>query len=143
MRRVRYRHGLARSRTRTAAWISSHVINQDIVAWVGQGRIADRTKENLRSSDVGISMMRQRFLAEMEAVAGGRDPMGVIHDPNAARCVALPNMARELNTEGVTLAEFRNYPLLRERLANGFPFHFGQPLEVRRAFERAMGIAGN
>ena len=24
-------------------WISSHVINQDISAWVGQGRIADRT----------------------------------------------------------------------------------------------------
>jgi len=113
------------------------------VAWVGQGRIADRTKENLRSSDVGISMMRQRFLAEMEAVAGGRDPMGVIRDPNAAKCVALPNMARELNTEGVTLTEFRNYPFLRERLANGFQFHFGQPPEVRRAFERAMGIAGN
>jgi 5,5'-dehydrodivanillate O-demethylase len=124
-------------------WISSHVINQDIVAWVGQGRIADRTKENLRSSDVGISMMRQRFLAEMEAMAAGRDPMGVIRDPNAAKCVALPNMARELNTEGVTLTEFGNYPFLRERLANGFQFQFGQPPEVRRAFERAMGIAGN
>ena len=32
-------------------WITSHVINQDIVAWVGQGGIADRTRENLRSSD--------------------------------------------------------------------------------------------
>ena len=123
-------------------WISSHVINQDIVAWVGQGRIADRTKENLRSSDIGISMMRQRFFTEMENVSAGRDPMGVIRDPNAARCVALPNMARELNTQGVTLAEFKDYPLLRERLANGFQFHFGQPPEVRRAFEQAMGVAG-
>jgi hypothetical protein len=69
--------------------------------------------------------------------------MGVIRDPNAAKCVALPNMARELNTKGVTLPEFRNYPLLRERLANGFQFHFGQPPEVRRAFEQAMGITGN
>ena len=66
-------------------WISSHVINQDIVAWVGQGTIADRTKENLRSSDVGITMMRQRFFAEIEAVAAGRDPMGVIRDPAAAK----------------------------------------------------------
>jgi len=28
----------------TGRWITSHVINQDIVAWVGQGRIADRTR---------------------------------------------------------------------------------------------------
>jgi 5,5'-dehydrodivanillate O-demethylase len=124
------------------SWITSHVINQDIVAWVGQGRIADRTKENLRSSDIGISMMRQRFVAEMEAVAAGRDPMGVIRDPAAAACIPLPNMARELNTDGVTLAEFKDYPLLKERLANGFPFHFGQPAEVRRAFEQAMGVRG-
>ena len=53
-------------------WITSHVINQDIVAWVGQGRIADRTKENLRSSDVGIAMMRKRFFEEIEAHRGGQ-----------------------------------------------------------------------
>src|SRR5947199_146385 len=31
-------------------WITSHVINQDIIAWVGQGRIADPTKENIGQS---------------------------------------------------------------------------------------------
>ena len=62
-------------------WITSHVINQDIVAWVGQGAIADRTKENLRSSDIGITMMRQRFFEELEAIEAGRDPKGVIRDP--------------------------------------------------------------
>jgi 5,5'-dehydrodivanillate O-demethylase len=106
-------------------------------------QLARLCRASARRSDVGISMMRQRFLAEMKAMAAGRDPMGVIRDPNAAKCVALPNMARELNTEGVTLTEFGNYPFLRERLANGFQFQFGQPPEVRRAFERAMGIAGN
>ena len=121
-------------------WISSHVINQDIVAWVGQGRIADRTLENLRSSDVGISMMRQRFFAEMEAVAAGCDPMGVIRDPAAAKNVALPNMMREANTEGLPLQELRKHPLLGPRL-EGFRFHVGQPPEVRREFEEAMGIA--
>ena len=45
-------------------WISSHVINQDIIACIGQVRIADRTKENLRSSDIGIAMMRKRFFEE-------------------------------------------------------------------------------
>jgi 5,5'-dehydrodivanillate O-demethylase len=122
-------------------WISSHVINQDIVAWVGQGAIADRTQESLRSSDIGITMMRQRFFAEIERVAAGHDPLGVMRDPAAAANVALPNIAREINTEGVPLAAFSDYPLLKERLANGFQFHFGQPSEVRAAFEQAMGIA--
>jgi 5,5'-dehydrodivanillate O-demethylase len=120
-------------------WIISHVVNQDIVAWVGQGTIADRTKENLRSSDIGISMMRQRFFEELEAIAAGRDPKGVIRNPNMAQCIELPNMARELNTEGIPLADFQKDPLLRQRLKE-FRHHFGQPSEVRRAFVEAMGI---
>jgi 5,5'-dehydrodivanillate O-demethylase len=121
-------------------WISSHVINQDIVAWVGQGTIADRTKENLRTSDVGISMMRKRFFEEMETVAAGKDPRGVIRSANAAQCISLPNMARELNTEGIVLADFDKDPILRQRLKE-FRHHYGQPPQVRRAFVEAMGIA--
>jgi 5,5'-dehydrodivanillate O-demethylase len=120
-------------------WISSHVINQDIVAWVGQGRIADRSKENLRSSDIGITMMRNRFFEELEAIKAGRDPKGVIRDPAKARMVELPNMARELNTVGIPLSEFKHDPLLRQRLT-GFNFHYGQPAEVRAAFAEAMGL---
>jgi 5,5'-dehydrodivanillate O-demethylase oxygenase subunit len=120
-------------------WISSHVINQDIVAWVGQGRIADRTKENLRSSDVGITMMRQRFFEEIEAVAAGRDPKGVIRNPNVAALIELPNMTRDINTEGITLAEFEKYPVLHQRLKE-FRHHYGQPPEIRRAFLEAMGV---
>ena len=121
-------------------WITSHVINQDIVAWVGQGRIADRTKENLRSSDIGIQMMRQRFYQEMETVAAGKDPGGVIRNPNQAQCIPLPNMAREINIEGIPLTEFDKHPQLMNRL-KGFRHHAGQPPEVRRAFAEAMGIA--
>jgi 5,5'-dehydrodivanillate O-demethylase len=102
--------------------------------------IADRTRENLRSSDLGITMMRQQFLADLEAVAAGKDPKGVIRDPNAAKCIALPNMMREINTDGISLKEFDNHPLLKQRLRE-FRHHFGQPPEVRRAFEEAMGIA--
>ena len=120
-------------------WITSHVINQDIVAWVGQGRIADRTKEHLRSSDIGITMMRNRFFEEIEAMAAGKEPGGIIRSANAAQCIALPNMARELNTEGLTLAEFDKDPILRQRLKE-FRHHYGQPAEVRREFVEAMGI---
>jgi 5,5'-dehydrodivanillate O-demethylase len=121
-------------------WISSHVINQDIVAWVGQGAISDRTKENLRSSDVGVTMMRQRFFEEMEKVKQGQDPWGVIRSANAAQCIELPNMSREINTDGITLAEFDQHPLLKQRLKE-FRHHVGQPPEVRRAFAEAMGVA--
>ncbi len=122
-------------------WISSHVINQDIVAWVGQGRIADRTKENLRSSDIGITMMRNRFFQEIDAVAAGKEPAGVIRSANAAACIALPNMAREFNTEGIALADFDKDPILRQRLKE-FRHHYGQPPAVRRAFVEAMGLTG-
>jgi 5,5'-dehydrodivanillate O-demethylase len=122
-------------------WISSHVVNQDIVAWVGQGRIADRTKENLRASDIGIQMMRRRFFEEMDAVAQGREPGGVIRNPNEAQGIPLPNMRRETNTQGITLEEFNDDPVLRNMLKE-FRYHYGQPPEVRRAFLDAMGIAG-
>ena len=84
-------------------------------------------------------MMRQRFFAEMDAVADGRDPMGVMRDPAAARNVPLPNMMREINIAGLPLEELRKHPLFGPRFKE-FQFHVGQPVEVRRAFERAMGI---
>jgi 5,5'-dehydrodivanillate O-demethylase len=121
-------------------FIVSHVINQDIAGWVGQGRIADRTKENLRSSDLGIVEMRKRFFADLDKVAQGQDPSGLLRDPSSAACVPLPDVMRRYNVDGVPLADYRKHPLLRERLA-GFRHHYGQPPEIRRAFEEAMGIA--
>jgi 5,5'-dehydrodivanillate O-demethylase len=123
-------------------WIVSHIINQDIVGWVGQGRIVDRSKENLRSSDIGITLMRKRFFDDLDKVAQEKDPSGIIRDPAAAACIALPDVMRKYNVNGVPLADYYKHPLLRERLA-GFRHHYGQPLEVRCAFEEAMGIASS
>ena len=83
--------------------------------------------------------MRQRFFDEREAIKAGRDPKGVIRDPDKAQSIELPNMAREVNTQGIALEEFQNDPLLRQRLKE-FRHHFGQPPEVRAAFCEAMGI---
>ena len=129
-------------RDENGRWISSHVINQDIIAWVGQGRIADRSKENLGASDLGIAMIRKRFFDDLDAIAQGREPKAVIRNPNVARCVELPNITKKTSVEGLTLEEHENYPLLKARL-KGFRHCFGQPPEVRRAFEEAMGIAGS
>ena len=66
---------------KTGRWIDTHVMNQDYIAWVGQGAIADRTLEHLGESDRGVIMLRKRMFDEMEAVAAGRDPLGTIRDP--------------------------------------------------------------
>jgi 5,5'-dehydrodivanillate O-demethylase len=99
----------------TGRWIDSHIMNQDFVAWVGQGTIADRTREHLGESDRGILMMRKRMFEQVEVVRSGGDPMGLIRDPAANHRVHLP--------------------LIRGRPPEGpepppFPFLAGQPAEI-------------
>ena len=51
------------------------------MAWVTQGAIADRTKERLGASDRGLVMYRGMLKApEMEKVARGEDPIGVLRE---------------------------------------------------------------
>jgi 5,5'-dehydrodivanillate O-demethylase oxygenase subunit len=121
-------------------WISSHVMNQDIVAWVGQGRIADRTKEHLGASDQGIAMIRKRFFDDIEAMKRGEDPKGVIRDPELARHLELPFEPKRPLTEGIKIEDYKNHPTIHARLG-GFRHMVGQPREVRQAFVAAMGIA--
>jgi 5,5'-dehydrodivanillate O-demethylase len=124
---------------RTGRWITSHVVNQDIVAWVGQGRIADRTRENLGASDRGVAMIRKQYFKDIEAVAAGRDPKGVIRDPARNKCVELPTVNRRFFAESLPLAEYRKDPLWGKVLED-FRWHYGQPEEVRREFRRAMRL---
>lgn len=53
----------------------------DIMAWVTQGTIADRTRELLVGSDRGIVLLRKLLLEQLARVEAGEDPMGVIRDP--------------------------------------------------------------
>ena len=85
-------------------------------------------------------MMRKRYFDDLDRLAQGREPKAIIRNPNVASCVELPNITKTTSVEGITLAEHENYPLLKARL-KGFRHCYGQPPEVRRAFEEAMGIA--
>jgi 5,5'-dehydrodivanillate O-demethylase len=115
-------------------------MNQDFVAWVGQGVTADRTKEHLGLSDRGIILQRQRFLNDLEAIARGQDPKAVIRDPAVNRNVALPVAERKLLVDGLTRAELLAHPILGKQYAGDYIFQAGQPEEVRAAFREAMGI---
>ncbi len=120
-------------------WISSHVINQDIIAWVGQGSIADRTQENPGMSDRGVMMMRQRLLRDIRAIEQGKDPSGLVRDPAENVAIELPGQNREFNIKGPTLEELMSNRFTRAALMD-FVFLAGQPSEIRRAYEDAMGI---
>jgi len=132
-------HGAVRE-TESGRWVSSHIMNQDFVAWVGQGTIADRTREHLGASDRGIIMLRKRFLSDLEAVAKGEDPKATIRDLVLNRCVPVPVAERKILTEGLTREQLLKHPLLGRQLTEGYPFQIGQPEEVRSAYADAMGV---
>jgi len=115
----------------TGRLISSHVMNQDFVAWVGQGVIPDRTHEHLGTSDTGIIMMRQRFLKDIEAIARGEDPKATVRDPELNRCLTLPIAERKNLVEGLTLEELAKHPLGSGQL-NDYVFRPASPQRFAR-----------
>jgi 5,5'-dehydrodivanillate O-demethylase len=120
-------------------WISSHTINQDIIAWVGQGTIADRSKEYLGASDGGIVMMRRQYFKDLDAIANGQDPKGIIRDPAVAKRVDLPNPTGTVHRDGMTVEDMKKHRIYGRRL-HGFPWHAGQPKEVWDEYAAAMGF---
>ena len=120
-------------------WITSHVMNQDFLAWAGQGVVADRSGEHLAASDKGVLMMRRRFLAELEAVARGEDPKGTIRDPALNHRVQLPAANRDFYVKGLPRAQMLRHPTVGTPI-RGYPFQAGQPEAVRQAFDAAMGF---
>jgi 5,5'-dehydrodivanillate O-demethylase len=119
---------------KTGRYLSSHIMNQDFIAWIGQGAIAQRDKEFLSTSDLGITMIRRRFLKDLETIAAGGDPKAVIRDPSVARNVKLPVADRDGAMDGVgRRVEPGRIPI--------FPFQAGMPDAVKQEWDRAMGIA--
>src|SRR5690606_10489549 len=90
-------------------WLDEHgehlvdyVEGQDIMAWVTQGDINDRTAEHLGASDVGVIMLRRMFREQMALVAEGKDPtVGFTREPHDR--IALPC---EKDKFGVDYTEF-------------------------------------
>lgn len=70
--------------------IVDYVEGQDIMAWVTQGAIADRSQEHLGKGDTGIILLRKIVFENIERVRRGEDPMGVVRDPAVARYIELP-----------------------------------------------------
>jgi 5,5'-dehydrodivanillate O-demethylase len=114
-------------------------MNQDFVAWVGQGTIADRTQEHLGKSDRGVVMLRKRLMSDLKAIAEGREPSGLIRDPSLNRAVELPIADRALLKNGLPAKELAAHPIYG-RHQDRFVFQAGQPLSIWHAYRKAMGL---
>jgi 5,5'-dehydrodivanillate O-demethylase len=98
-------------------WVTSHIMNQDFVAWVGQGAMTDRWNEHLGESDRGVIMVRRRFMEDIKTVQDGGDPKGIVRD--AAR-----------NAKRLHLPISSRPPRPVQDDPHPFPFLIGQPPEI-------------
>ncbi len=77
------------------SWHTTYGMNQDSVAMVSQGRIADRTKELLGQSDRGSLLMGKRFVGDLDSLESGGDPKVVVRDRAQNVRVPLPGMSAQ------------------------------------------------
>jgi 5,5'-dehydrodivanillate O-demethylase oxygenase subunit len=63
--------------------------DQDRVAQESQGPIYDRTTEHLGYTDRGVILLRRLYKESIEAVKHGRDPLGIIRDPERNKLIRL------------------------------------------------------
>jgi len=102
-------------------FIVDFVDGGDIMAWVSQGAVADRTRELLVETDRGIALYRRMLLDELAAVAAGRDPLGVIRDPAQNGRIDLPQERDKYGRgpaflrEAIEMSHVRHSPI-RDRI---------------------------
>lgn len=99
-------------------FITDFVDGGDIMAWVTQGAIADRTREQLVASDAGIALYRRMLLEELEKAEAGADPLGVIREIERDQIIELPQERNKLGggkgfvREAVQMSHVRHSPIL-------------------------------
>jgi 5,5'-dehydrodivanillate O-demethylase len=59
------------------------IVRQDIIAWVAQGPISNRTHEHLSGGDTGVILYHKLLNENMDRVARGEDPIATIRNANA------------------------------------------------------------
>lgn len=83
-------------------FIMDNVDGQDMMAWITQGPIADRTREKLGASDQGIAIYRRILRREIQKVQEGLDPIAIIRDEARNEWIDLPNERKKHhNSDGL------------------------------------------
>jgi len=71
---------------------------EDMIAWITQGGIADRTQESLGLSDKGVILYRRMLKDQLEMVQAGQDPINVFRNPEKNRYIKLHLEDAKLNS---------------------------------------------
>ena len=91
-------------------FIMDNIDGQDMMAWITQGPIADRTLEQLGASDKGVVMYRRALKREAARVQQGHDPMGVMRDPARNSRIDLPTETKKHhNSDGFAAFMLRTH----------------------------------
>lgn len=93
----------------------------DIMTWVTQGAIADRTRELLSDTDRGVVLLRRMLLQQAERVSAGQDPLGVLRPPAGSEIIELPQEREKYGDGKAFLADTIDashvrYSPLRDRI---------------------------
>jgi 5,5'-dehydrodivanillate O-demethylase len=100
-------------------FIVDNIDGQDMMAWITQGTIADRTTENLGSSDKGVTIYRRVLKREIKKMEQGEDPMGTIRQKERNQRIELPNERKKHhNSDGFGAFMLRTHarysPVIRD-----------------------------
>ena len=98
-------------------FILDFVDGGDIMAWVGQGPIADRTREMLVGSDRGIALYRKLLMENIDLIEQGKDPMGIIRDRSENTLISFQQEENKFNggkaflREAIEMSHVRYSPI--------------------------------
>jgi 5,5'-dehydrodivanillate O-demethylase oxygenase subunit len=82
-------------------FVTDYIDGQDMMAWITQGPVADRSVERLGTSDKGIIMYRQMLKRELKKMENGEDPKCTIRDPQQNQCIELPQEEDKFSEGGL------------------------------------------
>jgi 5,5'-dehydrodivanillate O-demethylase len=77
----------------------------DMMAWLSQGPIADRTRETLVDTDRGVALLRRLYFEQIERARAGEDPLGVLRTAPAGAVIELPQEREKYGRDPAFLAE--------------------------------------
>jgi 5,5'-dehydrodivanillate O-demethylase len=116
-------------------YILDSIHAQDIMAWVTQGPIADRTTEALGATDRGLTMYRTMLKRELRRMEEGHDPKMTFRDPAENEIIHIPLERNKAHRTDGFANMFRRHqgrysPIADELVALFAPYNPAKPLEV-------------
>jgi 5,5'-dehydrodivanillate O-demethylase len=121
------------------SYLLDYIHGQDVMAWVTQGAIADRSQESLGSTDRGVTMYRKMLERELAVVEEGGDPKGVIRDPAQNAYIELPlERNKDMFMDGFE-SLFRRHMSIFSPIADDSLAVFAQAREDQRAQREPVG----